>query len=136
MSATNAPQVMTKDDVRERCAGMENLELYVIFTRRVAHVALTEMRTVTSAHLAFQHDLEQRGILWAAGPLFGDDDRTWDGDGLVIVRAASLAEARAIAAADPMHSRGVRAFEVRPWMLNEGSLTVRVTFSDRGRMVL
>ncbi len=49
---------------------------------------------------------------------------------MVIVRAGSLAEARKIAEADPMHARGARTFRIRPWLLNEGSLTVRLTYSD------
>ena len=38
------------------------------------------------------------------------------GEGMVIIRAASLAEAQAIAAADPMHSSGARKARVRPWL--------------------
>ena len=49
---------------------------------------------------------------------------------MVIVRAKSLEDAHAIASADPMHQRGVRQFEIRPWLLNEGSMTIRVSFSD------
>ncbi len=34
-----------------------------------------------------------------------------------------------------MHKAGGRTFEVRPWLINEGNLTLQVTFSD-GKMVL
>lgn len=81
-------------------------------------------------HLKFQVDLERRGIMFGAGPFWDDDETHWSGDGMVIVRAESLAAARAIAAEDPMHKSGARRFSVRPWLLNEGTLTFRVNLSD------
>ena len=54
---------------------------------------------------------------------------------MIIVRAASLDEARAIADADPMHSSGVRRYRIRPWLLNEGSYTVTVRYSENFRRV-
>ena len=33
---------------------------------------------------------------------------------------------------DPMHKSGARKFRVRPWLINEGSVTVRINFSDCG----
>ena len=64
-----------------------------------------------------------------------DTETDWQGEGMVIVRAASLAEARAIAEADPMHSSGARKFRVRPWLLNEGSYTVTVRYSEQYRAI-
>jgi hypothetical protein len=55
---------------------------------------------------------------------------------MIIVRAASVAEATAIAQADPMHRNGVRTFRVRPWLLNEGSYTLTVRYSEQHRSVL
>ncbi len=81
-------------------------------------------------HSKFQVDLERRGIMFGAGPFWDDDETHWSGDGMVIVRAESLAAARAIAAEDPMHTSGARQFTVRPWLLNEGTLTFRLNFSD------
>jgi hypothetical protein len=49
---------------------------------------------------------------------------------MVIIRADSLAHAREIAASDPMHVAGARSFTVRPWLLNEGRITVEVNFSS------
>ena len=54
---------------------------------------------------------------------------------MIIVRAANVAEATAIAQADPMHQSGVRSFRVRPWLLNEGSYTVTVRYSEHHRTV-
>src|SRR5690606_34596680 len=81
-------------------------------------------------HLDYQIDLERRGIMFGAGPFFDDAEQEWHGEGMVIIRASSLAEARAIAAADPMHMSGARTFTVRPWLLNEGTVTVKITYSN------
>jgi uncharacterized protein len=51
---------------------------------------------------------------------------------MVVIRANSLAEAQAIAAEDPMHKSGARTYRVRPWLVNEGTLTLRLDFA-RGR---
>ena len=59
--------------------------------------------------------------------------RHGNGDGMVIIRAGSLAEARAIAEEDPMHQCGARSFTVRPWLLNEGTITLKVRYSDGSR---
>ncbi|MFQ5911558.1 MAG: YciI family protein [Nitrospinota bacterium] len=52
---------------------------------------------------------------------------------MVIIRAGSLAEAKEIAASDPMHKSGARSFTVRPWLMNEGAVTIKLSFSD-GKM--
>jgi hypothetical protein len=57
----------------------------------------------------------------------------WSGD-LFIYRAESRAAAVRLAEADPMHARGVRRFTVRrftvrPWLLNEGTFSVRLFYS-------
>ena len=50
---------------------------------------------------------------------------------MIIVRAGSFEEADAIAKADPMHSSGVRSYKIQRWILNEGSYTATVTYSDQ-----
>ena len=80
-------------------------------------------------HLKFQEQLETTGVMFAAGPNWTDDEQSWEGDGTVVIRAASLAEARDIAARDPMHTSGARTFTVRPWFINEGGLTIQLGFA-------
>jgi len=84
-------------------------------------------------HLEFQVKIEQDGIMFAAGPLWADDEETWEGEGMVVIRADNLKHAREIAASDPMHSSGAREFTVRSWLVNEGGFSLRVTFSDGKR---
>ena len=79
-------------------------------------------------HLDYQVSLEERGIMFAAGPLF-DRDGAPPRAGLIIIRAASFAEAEAIAKADPMHARGLRSYTLDRWQINEGGFTLKVQFA-------
>lgn len=81
-------------------------------------------------HLKYQVELEEKGIMFGAGPFWTDDEQAWEGEGMVIIRASSLAEAQEIAAADPMHQSGARGYRVRPWLLNEGTVTLKVCYSE------
>ncbi len=117
-----------------RAKGVLAKPLYVIFTTPTA--GLDALKSHLAAHLDWQKDLEARGITFAAGPFADDSETAWSGEGMIIVRAASLAEATSIAQADPMHRSGVRSFRIRPWLLNEGSYTVTVRYSEQHRDVL
>ena len=81
-------------------------------------------------HLEYMIGLERKGILFASGPL-ADPDGQQRGNGLTVLRAASVAAARRIAASDPFVTGGLRTFEVREWTVMEGSLGIRVNFSDQ-----
>ena len=118
---------ITKDDILKASAGMLQKQLYVVFTSPTD--GMGPVMENIEEHLKFQVDLEQRGIMLGAGPFWADDEHTWNGEGMVIIRADSLDHAREIAATDPMHSSGARSFKVRPWLLNEGRVTVEVNFS-------
>ena len=125
---------VTAQDVLDASKGMLQKQLYVIFTRPTN--GLGPVMEQIAPHLEYQVDLEARGIMFGAGPFWTDDEKGWEGEGMVIVRAGSIEEARRIAAEDPMHASGARAFTVRPWLLNEGTLTLKVRFSDGSREVI
>jgi uncharacterized protein YciI len=74
--------------------------------------------------------LEKKGALFASGPLTAADGKM-AGDGLTIVRAANIEDARAIASADPFVKNKLRTFEVREWTVMEGSLSIKVNLSDQ-----
>ncbi len=114
--------------------GLLAKQLYVILTKPAGD--LQPVLDTLQEHLTYQLELERKGIMFAAGPFADDDQNRWEGEGMVIVRAPSIEDARAIAAADPMHKSGARAYRVRPWLLNEGSVTIKVTYSDGGREVI
>lgn len=118
-------------DVRSK--GVLGMRLYAILTTPTGEMdaVLAQM----GPHLAFQKKLEQDGVMFAAGPFADDDEKVWSGAGMVIIRAQSVDAARKIADQDPMHVSGARDYRVRPWLLNEGSLTLQVTYSDGGRTI-
>ena len=120
----------TAQDIMVFCKseGFLAKQLYVVLTTPVA--GLAAVREQMQAHLDFQIELERKGILFGAGPFFSEDGLDWAGEGMVIIRATSLAQAHEIAASDPMHKSGARVFQLRPWVLNEGSFTLQVSYSD------
>ena len=126
--------VPAKEIVEEsRTRGYLALQLYMISTRPVNGIG--PVMENLAVHLAFQEHLEREGIMFAAGPNWTDDEQAWEGDGTVVIRAASLEQAREIAGRDPMHRNGARTFTVRPWFVNEGTITVQLGFAS-GRFKL
>ena len=101
--------------------------LYIIFSEPTS--TAEERRAVHAQHLAHQYALERDGTLFAAGPFVGEDGKPY-GPGMIIVRATSEAEARAIAESDPYHRGGFRSFRLQRWMLNEGALGLRIHYSN------
>ena len=77
-------------------------QLYAIFT--VPTGGIGPILANLEEHLDFQVELERDGIMFAAGPMWTDDEQSWEGDGMVVVRAASRARPIAIAERDPMHA--------------------------------
>lgn len=127
------PQISARD-VLNASAGCLQKQMYVYFTRPAN--GMGPVMENLEAHLKFQVELEQKGVMFGAGPFWTEDEQRWEGEGMIIIRADSLAEARRIAESDPMHASGARAFTIRPWLLNEGAVTMRITYSDGGREVI
>lgn len=120
---------MTRDEImtlpmstiRER---LPKLQFYMVFMRTIdpAQDVPAMMASSGREHLAYLHDLEERGLLFASGPQRAEDG-TWDGSGVCVLRATSLAEAREIAEKEPFHVAGFRRNEVRGWQVSEGSFS-------------
>ena len=125
--------VIKVEDILNASRGMLQKQLYVVFTTPAT--GMGPVMANIEAHLKFQIELEQKGIMFGAGPFWTDDEKQWLGEGMVIIRAASLDEAKKIAASDPMHASGARTFRVRPWLLNEGTVTIKVSYSDGKREI-
>ncbi len=94
-----------------------------------------QLASVLPDHLEYMIGLERRGLLFASGPLSTAPGLPL-GDGLTVLRAADADEARALAAADPFVTRGLRTFDVREWTVMEGSLGLTVKFSDQSLVVM
>ena len=127
------PQISVQD-ILNASAGCLQKQMYVYFTTPAN--GLGPVMENLEDHLKFQVELEQKGVMFGAGPFWTEDEQRWEGEGMIIIRAGSLAEAREIAASDPMHASGARTFTIRPWLMNEGAVTMKVTYSDGGREVI
>lgn len=129
------PPLPTAKQIEETCKarGFLAMQLYAIFTTPTN--GLGPVMAILQTHLDYQESLTRRGIMFAAGPHWTDDEKDWGGDGMVVVRAASMAEAEQIAKEDPMHSSGARSYRIRPWLVNEGVITVQLDYTT-GRFQL
>lgn len=108
--------------------GMLAKEFFVVFTEPTGDMAAVQ--EARAEHLKYQVEIEQKGIMFAAGPFSNEAGDGWGGEGMIIIRAESIKAATVIVEADPMHSSGARKFRIRPWLMNEGGFNLRVTFSD------
>lgn len=109
-------------------ARMLRKRLWVIMTRPVK--PREEVQRHLKAHLEHQIRLEKEGIMYGAGPATAPGGQQ-PSFGLIIIRAADEADARRIADSDPMHSSGVRQYDLYAWSLNEGRINVTLGFSDQ-----
>jgi uncharacterized protein YciI len=124
------PKALSWNDMmaRSKSRGFLAKQLFAIETTPIAGVGPIEANLVE--HLKYQVMLEESGAMFAAGPLCDVATQTWQGRGLVVVRAASYEAAKAIAEADPMHANGARSYTVTPWLVNEGVVDLRITYSN------
>jgi uncharacterized protein YciI len=102
-------------------------EMYLVVTRPVRS---PEIEKRLMEHLNHQVELEKRGIMFAAGPLYPRGSDIPEA-GMFVLRANSFEEADAIAREDPLHKAGLRTYTIQKWRLNEGRITVTVDFSDQ-----
>jgi uncharacterized protein YciI len=124
-SPMNAPPA---ESITQLTAGMLGAKLYVV--RWHSRVPATELMPLLESHLSYMLKLEKSGTLFASGPIKEADGRT-QGSGLTILRVASAEEACALADGDPFVCAGLRRYDLNEWSLLEGSLDLRITFSDQ-----
>lgn len=105
--------------------------LYVITTKPARSQGMQEL---LPAHLEYQIEMERSGVLFGAGPLFEEGSDVPYG-GMIIVRAKNEDEAHALADADPFHVAGLRQYTINRWLLNEGSMTLTVRYSDQTAVI-
>lgn len=117
----------TELKIAELTRGMLRLKLFVIFSFGKG----LDLKPYLADHLAYMIELERQGKLFASGP-FGDGTK---GDGMTIIRAADVEEAREVALRDPFVVNGIRTFKIEAWTVMEGSLSVTVNFSDRSATI-
>ena len=106
--------------------------LFVMTTRPVDQAARTAIKSgaMRQEHLAYIIGLEKAGVIFAGGPLLDDQDNP-SGTGMIVLKADTLEEAKKLADRDPMHRDGLRSYSLRGWKVNEGSMTLTISFSDQ-----
>jgi uncharacterized protein YciI len=113
-------------DVHPITAKLLGKEMYLIVTRPVRS---PEIEKRLADHIAHQIDMEKRGIMFAAGPLYSRGSNIPEA-GMFVLRANSFEEAEALAKEDPLHKAGLRTFTLQKWRVNEGGITITVNYSD------
>ena len=88
MSA-DEPQI-TRAEILEATQNMLQLQLYVMHTTPTG--GMGPVMANLEAHLAYQQEMERTGVYVGAGPHWEDDEETWKGDGMIVLRAGNLAE--------------------------------------------
>jgi len=129
-------QEQSMEQIRSRLAG---LQLYAIFMRPTEqyNTQSEEGRELMRKHLQFQLDMEDTGVLLAAGPLDGAGQASSlsafdaiaskranpiiDASGMYMVVAPSREAAEEIALSEPFEAAGWRTHTLCTWQLNEGT---------------
>ena len=130
---------MSRDmTMNEIMARMGRLDLYAVFMRPTDKydTESDEGRELLRRHLLFQLEMEEKGILLAAGPLDGfgrvsslaqfkgstpPGERLIDASGMYFIVAPSREAAEVIAASEPFETAGWRTHTLCAWQLNEGT---------------
>ncbi|MEO0607155.1 MAG: YciI family protein [Pseudomonadota bacterium] len=108
-------------------------ELYFYIT--LPEVPFEEIVEVLPAHMDFVHTIEDGGIMVMGGQITPEGLADAGGRGLIVIRADSFEEARAIADRDPMHVSGVRRYDLYKWNVNEGVTNITLKFSDQSFVI-
>ena len=112
-----------------KARGALAMELFAVRTAPTGDMEL--VKATLPDHLAYQKKMEAAGSLVMAGPVSDLSGDMMEAEGLIIYRAATLDDARAMADGDPMHAVGARSYEIRKWLVNEGSLSFTVALSSQ-----
>lgn len=102
------------------------LRLYVVFAEPTETAG--QRAAATAAHLAYLAEIEAAGILVMAGPFVSEEGAS-TGGGMFILRTESIEDAEAVAARDPYNSGGYRTFRVAPWRLDQGAISLSLSFT-------
>lgn len=115
-----------KKEVAELTKGMLNQTLYAIILTPIKPPE--DIWAHLPDHLHYMIELEEKGILFASGPLTRAQQKP-HGAGLTIVRATSMEHAVQLAEDDPLTKSGFRSYEVFEWHLMEGHISVSLDLS-------
>lgn len=111
-----------------RARGALAFEVFVVTSRPVGDPEA--MFEHLKEHVAYMTANETAGNLVMSGPLSDEAGIEMSGIGFQVWRADSWEAAKAFADADPMHVAGVKAYELRRWLINEGNLSMSIGLSS------
>ena len=101
-------------------------EYWLVRSAPLDEVTHAQISASADEHVAWLLKLEAEGVVFLSGPLTSGPGVS-PGAGVTVLRAASAAGARAIAATDPFVLAGLRTFEVFGWRVNEGAVRVELS---------
>jgi uncharacterized protein len=116
---------LIENNITALLAPMLKKTLFAALNRAV--VSSEEMLPYAIEHLRYMNDLEERGLLFASGPFI--QEGVVVGDGLTILRAADIEQARQLMENEPLIKRGLRRFELHKWELREGRISIQLNAS-------
>jgi uncharacterized protein YciI len=99
--------------------------LFVALSKAIASSA--QMLPHIEEHLKYMNRMESAGNVFASGPFL--QEGVLVGDGMTILQTDTIEEARMIMQAEPLIERGLRTFDLRPWELREGRMTINLNAS-------
>jgi uncharacterized protein YciI len=114
------------DKIAQLLKPMLKKKLFVALSKAVARPE--EILPFVAEHLEYMNQLENEGKLFASGPFI--QEGVLVGDGMTILQTSTLEEARVLMSAEPLIKRGLREFELRPWELREGRITITLNSSS------
>jgi uncharacterized protein YciI len=97
---------------------------YLIFLKSIPGKSLTP--DVVGRHAAHLGQLDRDGKLVLAGPI---PERA---GGLIVLRVASLAEAKAIADEDPLIQGAYQTYELGTWLMSNRENNYQPSFQPKG----
>lgn len=78
-----------------------------------------DLEQIRQLHHAYIDQLDREGLLVAHGAT-RDENGERSGTGLIVIRAATRAQALGIARREPYVAHGVRTLELMPWQMQRG----------------
>jgi uncharacterized protein len=121
--STNAENL--QDKIASLLAPMLRQRLFVALS--TAKGSAEQMLPHVAEHLEYMNSLEEKGVLFASGPFI--QPGVLVGDGLTILHTDTFEEARALMENEPLIKLGFRTFDLRPWELREGQISVTLNLS-------
>jgi uncharacterized protein YciI len=118
-------EMSTDGQIADLLKPMLKKRLFVALSKAVAPAE--QMLPHVTEHLRYMNRLEAEGFLFASGPFV--QEGVLVGDGLTILQTDTIEQARALMDAEPLTAGGFRQYELRPWELREGRITVTLNAS-------